>query len=168
MLLGYSDKSRDLEDPMQPSLVALVLRCDRRAPWRAVQRVIDIAGGGDIRMNRLHAVVRVPGVAGEQTISLHSPLFRFNVLFHLEKRVRMEWGPRIELSAGADLEPLDDFMKANLERLPDAVPLVAVDGDVPAGEVIAVVQRYRAAGGADFLFVNPDLASLGEPVLVLQ
>jgi hypothetical protein len=168
LLQEQSDVHRDLDDPMQSSEVNLILRFDRRAPWSAVQKVIDIAGDGEIRMTRMHAVVEVPGVAGEQTISLTSPLIRLNVLYHLQKRTRMAWGPRFELSAGADLTPLDEFVRANLPRVDGAVSLVAVDGDVPAGEVIEFVQRFRAAGGENVLFVNPDLESLGDPVLELR
>lgn len=168
LLLTDADSYRDLSDPMQPSMVPLILRCDRRAPFRAVQKVIDIAGDGEVRMTRMHAVVEVPGLAGEQTISLTQPLLRVNVLFHLAKRARMAWGPRFELSAGADLALLDEFVTANLDRMAQGCTLVAVDGDVPVGEVIEFVKRCRAAGGGDFLFVNPDLESLGDPVLRLR
>jgi hypothetical protein len=36
------------------------------------------------------------------------------------------------------------------------------------GEVIAFVQRFPEAGGEKHLFVNPDLDSLGAPVLELR
>ncbi|MEN8150116.1 MAG: hypothetical protein ABFS86_09845 [Planctomycetota bacterium] len=51
--LVFAERRRDLEDPDQPSLVAALIRADRRVPWAAVRRVLDACQDPDVRIYRL-------------------------------------------------------------------------------------------------------------------
>jgi hypothetical protein len=70
-LAAFSDRKRDSSDSWHPGLGYVVLRCHRRLPWRAVQRVLLEATSVKVRLFRILYVVEPVGGGAEGTLALY-------------------------------------------------------------------------------------------------
>jgi hypothetical protein len=57
-LVREADRRRDLDRPLRPSEVILVVRADRRLPWEAVRRLIEACAHPDVRIGNVAFAVR--------------------------------------------------------------------------------------------------------------
>jgi biopolymer transport protein ExbD len=159
-----ADQGRNFEDPYQPCLAQILLRCDRRTPWRSVRTVLAAALDPEIRLNRMHFSVQDPAGRFELTL----PLLPEGVLGErVRSTTRFEPVVNVVVStregeAWAALDgALDESVRGRLARL-------SVEDDVPAGFAIRVVDRLRAAGAGKIAYLPPDREDPAAPVVRLR
>ncbi len=57
-LLFFANRKRDMDHPDWPSMVTLVIRCDRDIAWREVRRILELCRHDDVRIYLVRFAVR--------------------------------------------------------------------------------------------------------------
>ncbi len=145
-LFAAADPHRDLEDLSQPSVVHLLIRADRGAPWEVIQWIRQAAAYPSVRINRVLFAVR--GEAGEErTFAIyhtreHGLFINWRMETKLDlQRVGLELGPE------GDLDP-HSFHAALIAGRGEGIPIAAVRvaPAVPLDAVLAVVDILVRTG----------------------
>jgi biopolymer transport protein ExbD len=157
-LLFQAERKRDLEHPMQPSEVRLVLRADPKATWKAVRNVFYAARYPDVRMYRFSWTTILAETPGEKLTEVLGAkdrgLAKTKVRLHRLPKVTMEIGKdgKIRL-LDRDIGTGEDAFAVLAKGLPairkrdETLPTRIIPADdAPFGELARVFDLCRSAG----------------------
>jgi hypothetical protein len=160
-LRSHASLRRDFSDQVTPSLVRLVLKVHRDAPWAAVQGILDLCAMHDLRM---HKVLFAVQTGHEESSALGAPGVAVALKASVPRRVRQ-------------IVPTIRVRIVESDRKPDGVHSVGSIGGLVAW--LDTMREQLLTGGVDLeihgetrteeaLSVIVAAAALGAPNIVVQ
>ncbi|MCU0725304.1 MAG: hypothetical protein MUE73_05885 [Planctomycetes bacterium] len=146
LFFAHAETVRDMESPNQESLAWLVLRCDRRVPWRNVQWVMQAAADPSVRIWRIVFAVRPEEGEGEASFAVFLQRDRRH-----GSRMIPDRGPNVidlQTGEGAPARPRNlAATHALLTEEHRAMPMeVNAWPEVPAGRVLRMLDVLARVG----------------------